>query len=41
MGNGATDMSAVKKGEGLATVEDVTVACLRIWLEKRDTSAGV
>jgi len=34
-------MSAVKKGEGLATVEDVAVARLRIWLERRDTSAGV
>ena len=34
-------MSAVKKGEGLATVENITVARLGIWLEKRDTSAGI
>ena len=34
-------MSAVKNGEGLATVEDVTVARLGIRLERRDTSAGI
>ena len=40
-GNGVTDMSAVKNGEGLAAVEDVTVARLGIWLERHDTSARI
>ena len=40
-GNGGTDMSAVKNGEGLAAIEDVTVARLGIWLERHDTSAGI
>jgi len=31
-------MSAVQEGEGPAAVEDVTVACLGIWLERQDTS---
>jgi len=31
-------MSAVKESEVLATVEDVTVDCLGIWLERYDTS---
>lgn len=38
MGNGLTHMSAVEQGEGLAAVEDITVARLGIWLEVHDTS---
>jgi len=30
-------MSAVKEGKGLATIEDIAVACLGILLERRDT----
>jgi hypothetical protein len=33
-------VSAVEEGEGLATVEDITVARLGIGLERDDTSAG-
>jgi hypothetical protein len=33
MGNEVTYMSAFEQGEGLATVKDITVACLGIWLE--------
>ena len=39
-GNRAAYMSAVKEGEGFATVEDVTVACLGIELGRHDTSVG-
>lgn len=34
-------MSAVKEGKGLATIEDITVACLGIFLERHDTSGGI
>jgi len=34
-------MSAVKEGKGLATIEDITMACLGIFLERRDTSGGI
>lgn len=34
-------MSAVEQGEGLATVEDITVARLGIWLEVDDTSGWI
>ena len=33
-----THVSTVEQGEGLATVEDITVDCLGIWLEVDDTS---
>lgn len=36
--NEVTYMSTVEQGEGLATVEDITVICLGIWLEVDDTS---
>ena len=41
MENRDTDMSTVKEGEGLATVEDITVACLGIRLDRDDTSGGI
>jgi hypothetical protein len=39
--NRATHMSAVKEGKGLATIEDITMVCLGIFLERRDTSGGM
>ena len=36
-----TYMSTVEEGEGLATVEDITVARLGVGLEVNDTSGGI